>query len=180
MPTAKSLARGTSEASKMVFILFQVHSGFYTYTNLETIWCYYSENITGDIKHLINLPNLNIFHLGFTNIYGNISVFSNNTVLKHISVHGTSVSGNVSAFANCVNLEELYFANTQIVGYPYQFYSSIIGDISNLARLNKLTDLYIDGQSQVYGDISVFRNMTGLKRLFVNNTNKPGRDYTIL
>lgn len=169
MPTAKSLARGTSEASKKVFILFQVYSGFYTYTNLETIWCYYSENITGDIKCLSNLTNLNIFHLGFTNIYGNISVFSNNTVLKHISVHGTSVSGNISAFANCINLEELYFANTQ-VGVLYQFYSSITGDISNLARLNKLTDLYIDGQSQVYGDISVFRNMTGLRRLWVNNT----------
>ena len=113
------------------------------------------------------MTNLVILHLGFTNIYGDVSIFSNNTVLKQISIHGTSVSGNVSAFANCINLEELLFSNIQ-VSPRYQFYSSITGNISNLARLNNLKHLGVDGHSQVSGDISIFRYFTGLVRLLVN------------
>lgn len=102
------------------------------------------------------------FNGGYSDIYGNISVFSNLTNLEIIMIHGTQVSGNLSSFKNHPSIKNIGLAEI----------NTISGDILILSTCYKTLQYFANSDNpNISGDISNLRNCTGLQTLYVNITN---------
>ena len=134
-------------------------------TKLQTWYLTLSPNVTGDIIAFANKPKLYQAIMYGTDVYGDISVFSNYADTCYgIWVRYTQVSGSVNSLVNLTNLTELYVNITNLESLGLWSNSGLYGDISTFKNLTNLKSINIYGAAYT-GDMSVFANMPNLEVL---------------
>ena len=132
--------------------------------NLEVFSLFSNPDVSGDICSLAGATNLRSLKFAFDpNITGDISCLKGLTKLEAFAMTHTQISGDLSVFANMPNLKAIYVSGTNIKG--------------NICALSKLTDLEelgisdeFPGNPDITGDLSCLDKLQKLKRVSIYNT----------
>ncbi len=132
--------------------------------NLEVFSLYSNPEVYGDICSLAGATNLRVLKFAFDpKITGNISCLKNLTKLETVAMTHTQIYGDLSVFANMPNLKAIYVGGT-----------NVSGDICALSKLTKLQEMGIadeyPGNPEIKGDLSCLDNLQKLKRVSIYNT----------
>lgn len=132
--------------------------------NLEVFSLYSNPDVYGNICSLAGVTNLRSLKFAFDpKITGNISCLKNLTKLETFAMTHTQIYGELSVFANMPNLKAVYVSGT-----------NISGDICAFSKLTNLEELGIadeyPGNPDIIGDLSCLDNLQKLKRVSIYNT----------
>ncbi len=132
--------------------------------NLEVFSLYSNPEVSGDICSLAGAANLRSLKFAFDpKITGDISCLKDLTKLETFAMTHTQIYGDLSVFANMPHLKAIYVSGTNVKG-----------DICAFSKLTNLEELGIadeyPGNPDIIGDLSCLDNLQKLKRVSIYNT----------
>lgn len=123
-------------------------------------------NVSGDIQIFSQFQDLTTLALDHTFVHGDIKAFQQLGTLTTLNLASTLVFGKIKVFENALeSLRKLDLSSTaitgdiQVIGYPM--------------TVGKLTDILLDNTG-VFGDIAVFNNLWKLERVSLSHTQVSG------
>ncbi|MBI2151657.1 hypothetical protein HYU21_02960, partial [Candidatus Woesearchaeota archaeon] len=132
--------------------------------NLEVFSLYSNPEVSGDICSLAGATYLRSLKFAFNpKITGDISCLKGLTKLETFAMTHTQISGDLSVFTNMPNLKAIYVSGTNVKGDI-----CVLSNLTNLEELG-IADEY-PGNPDVTGDLSCLDNLQKLKRVSIYNT----------
>lgn len=130
---------------------------------------YLSSDITSSTKALGKSKSIVDLNIGdCSNISGDISEFSDLSLMVNLAADNTALEGNISALSNLTDLKSISLSKT-----------NVYGDLSSLSKLTKLTRLLLIGTS-VTGSVDSLSSLNSLTVLSLSSTKISGGDLSKL
>ncbi len=160
-------------------------SAFETMPNLDVLNLALT-NVSGSINGVAGLTSLTQLIINGTSISGDVGAVSALMALTSFDGYNTPLSGDIAQLAALTNLTQLRLFNTSVSGDVSSlatltslsllviYNANLTGDVNPLSALTSLTQVQLQNQAGITGDMSGFAAATGLTLLHLGDTGVSG------